>query len=377
MFYFESQNITHFALGLLMYFTMFFSGSFIEKSHSSKKYLWLIPILAMGLNSGLRYDRGIDYMGYFMNFKTFADGDIPGEEPGWHFICNLFYNVLNLEWPFLVLFLSIFLVFSGVVFIKKHSICASFALPLFAYYSLFAENLARWFFAFSFVLLALTVITEDISSKKNLLKGILLLLCAFSIHYGILMAILPIIFIIRRQKVLCKPYTAIILLLLIYLLFSPSVLGNYLNILSYININNRFDNYQDNMKDWISENDEYHLSFTNAIIYIIFIVKGYKVAVTNHKILPYYNVALFGSIISPAMLMLEISTRINYSFTFFQFLIFGYIFKDDLVNSKQHFISFSSCVVILLIFKYILYNSFAVEPEKLLYLWDIAFKVSL
>jgi hypothetical protein len=72
---------------------------------------------------------------------------------------------LGIPYQGFILLCSFILITCGVSFLKKHSEVLLYSLPLFFSVSLLAENLIRWFLGFSFVLLALSALSEGRNIK--------------------------------------------------------------------------------------------------------------------------------------------------------------------------------------------------------------------
>lgn len=366
--YFDDRNIIYFLIYIGMYIVLFLSGYFIDRSRRLKWYMWIIPIFAYALNVGLRFGRGTDYYLYLEDFDRFADGSYPGEEPFFYFLCHFIRDGLGYSWPSAVFIMSFIMMTSGCVLLSSHKGIISYALPLFAYYSSFSEQLSRWFLAFSFVIIGIMFFQKELE-KHNLCIALLLFFCGILFHYGIIIVVLILIIIRKFDTPLLSPPIAVVLMLFTYTFLDSTIFSGYLDKFSFLSINGRFDNYFVDKTRFIKEFENYGLSITDLIIFIIFIYKGATLVNKCKSLVYFYNIALIGVVLSPFMLKYELLLRINYCLTFFMFLLLAYAFYFDF--KKFRFSSFFSLLVALMLLKNIVFSSFSIPGYKLLYIWDV------
>ena len=357
-----------------MFFLLFIGGKSISR-HNDWKY-WLLPIIAFTLNEGLRFARGTDYIVYARVFETHVNGDVINIEPLWHFICWIVGGLLHLPWPAMVFLMSFFMILSSFFYLKEHKNVLCYALPLFAYQAMNAENLARWFFAFSFVLIAISFYENEIDVKKKRLYSLLFLGLALLIHYGIILVEIFVVLLATRKKVLFTPGISVILLILVYLTFSPDLLGNFTNFAYLLNFGGRFDSYTDNISQWVESSEDYSYSYIDLIVSLIYINVGYKLVKKYPQILLAFNVGLIGCILAPFMRTIEMTWRISACLTYFQFIIFAYMMAEKRGFSTMTY-RLQSLVIIFVYLRVLWGGSFKKTSEEVLYLWDVAFNYDL
>lgn len=371
--YLEPANIIYFILRNSMLFILFYWGNKINKNTNSKQY-WqyiFVPLLTFTLNEGLRWGRGIDYNSYYYTFKNIAEhGFNTTNEIGFSLIIQIL-NALGLNFQALVLLMSFTLIFSAIFLLKHYKEAVMFSLPLFATYTLLAENLMRWYFAFSFFIIGLYYLIQ----KKN---NLFLLFCCIgvSIHYASIIYI-PLFYLVSKiKKIPIKPIYACFLFIFIYIFFSQKMMGQFTDFLQQINLGTRFLQYQENAEYWLTDEGKdlsMKLSHTDTINALFVIVLGYKIIKYYRPNLIFiYNITLIGLITAPAMAQIELLARINSVLTLFQYIILAYIFKLILVNKiKVHRFTYIFTWIILLNFiRGFITIPLTTDPNHLLYIWD-------
>lgn len=317
-------------LKTLLFIVFLISGYLLSKSKSNSNYwkIAFLPIITFAVISGLRFGREIDYNAYYFNYTNkLATNEMD-------FFFRLIINIFNyLEIPYyqFVLFCSTFLITSFLYFLNKFQRFTFFILPLFLGL-MGIENLIRWYFAFSFILLALRLLMDS-----RYFLSLLLAIIAFLVHSGIIICILVlIIFYFLINKKILNPNIAFILFTISLFfgstdqLISASSLVNQLHIFD----SSRYSNYTENAVSIASgemNSGVYERSIVNNIrIYISFIFPIYfggryflKNKIKYKKIIWLYNLAVFSIIIMPIFILVEIFNRFSAVLMVFAIIFVG------------------------------------------------------
>ena len=343
-------------------------------------------IIVYTLNEGLRFGRGIDYnlyaKDYFYNVGNsyFVDGDLAFRYVG------IFLQSLGLPFQAFVILMSFFLIFSVVIFIRNVKDCAPFALPsfLFLFYSV-TENLMRWFFGFSFILIGFSYIVADNKSIRNYVFFAVYSIISFFFHYGLILVPIVYIILIQFKRPILKPFFSILLFILVGVFFQPKMLlffKDYLIGIFGFLLEERSSVYTSNIDQWLTSGSSI-LSLSFSIfsskhiigLYIVNIVLGYKLCkYLNKQYIVLYNFFLVGFIIFPAAKQIELLLRYQYLLSIYQFIILGYIIDFYFVSKKvqlNKILYLLSIVVYLYFTLSIVRGWFVYNPEyKHLYIWN-------
>ena len=368
----SDEHIIYLVLKFLTFLIFIFSGKKMSKSKTDTNY-WKIaffPIVAFTLNEGLRWGRGVDYNLYYNTFEQMVNtGLIEGFEPLWTVFIYSIGVLLGLPWQIAVIMMSFFLIWAALFFFKDYRDVLMYVLPLFYIVVNIAETLARWYFAFSFVLLGMALM------NKKKIFWYLCLIGAVAIHYGFIINVLLFYFIEKWKKPILNPYVSLIMMLGMYVLFQPEFLGGMLGMFKFLGNVERYEKYEDNLDYWLTgEGNEYSgISLTVFAIYAITIFYGRKLlSEDNTKLTSVYNFAVVGMILSPALLQIELGVRICSVLSFFYVVIFGYILKQSFShsNNKGALPFVFAFLFLLLILRLEIQKPFELEKDEVLYIWD-------
>lgn len=370
--YFTDYHFIYLGLQLLMYILLGIGGIKLAHARNSKVY-WLVsilPILAFGLNFGLRWGRGVDYNLYYWVYDNILHGlAVENAEPLWKLLVLIVGNIFNIPWAGMVLLMSFFLIFSLVFFIQNYREVAYFALPLFALNVVQSQNLMRWFLAFSFFLIALKYL-EDRSVKYYFIFSI----CSFLIHFGFIIVIIPIYLLSFCKKVVLPPWASVSIFLSSYFLFNRDYMSVLASFVYKLNIGSRFALYQNNAEMWLTgDNLEMMGISTIGIINSIYIIiLGYRMIQKRKNLIFMYNITLVGIVTAPAMAQIELMWRINLIFFLFQFIILSYLFYDyvSLKKSRNALICIITIVVLLLNIRTSVLQPLTAKKNSTYYIWD-------
>lgn len=338
---------------------------------TSKKYFLIIPILLISLNEGLRFGRGTDYNVYYFNYQNIIQGgDVRSNEFLFVMLCKL-NNFLGFPYQGLVLFLSLILIISGAFFLRNHKSIIPFALPLFMVFTIDAENLMRWFTAFSFLLIGVSYLEQN-----KIKEFFIFAVCAFLFHAGIIVVI-PVFWLLHYiKKPLLKPLYSCIIYILIYLFFKTSFMLNFVQYMNVFSGMTQFAGYVENANEWLTGTANFEAQGLNIgiiIMDLIVIKLGYQILTYKSNLTYLYNICLIGTILSPALNQIEILYRICVLFKMFQFVIIAYAVYFFIYNRyKSTTCSVLTWLVILNLVRIHILN-ILIEPytsNSYLYVWD-------
>lgn len=370
--YFTDYHFIYLGLQLLMYILLGVGGMKLAHARNNKLY-WLVsilPILAFGLNFGLRWGRGVDYNLYYWIYNNILHGiTVEDVEPLWKLLVLVVGNVLNLPWSGMVLLMSLFLIFSLVCFMKNYREVAYFALPLFALNAVQSQNLMRWFLAFSFFLIALKYL-EDKSMKYFFIFST----CSFLIHFGFIIIIIPVYLLHFCKKAILPPWASVSIFFSSYFLFNRDYMSVLAGFVYKLNIGSRFALYQNNAEIWLTgDNLEMMGISTIGIVNSIYIIiLGYRMVQKRTNLIFMYNITLVGIVTAPAMAQIELMWRINLIFFLFQFIILSYLFNDyvSLKKCRNTLICIITIGVLLLNIRSSVLQPLTAKKNSTYYIWD-------
>lgn len=363
-----------------MLFSLYHSGKLmsIKRVGLYKAAAW--GIIVFTLNEGLRFGRGIDYNYYAIAFKQNLINHNSTWDPIFLFIANLL-GYLGISWQGYVILMSFTLILSCAIFLNNFRDVSKWAFPLFAIFALPAENLMRWFFGFSFILIGTSYLL-----KRNDIKRIYIFLLFSSIAFFIHFALLPIAVIfyiltyIRRPII--KPLPAIILFFTIGIAFKTSFMEQFVDLMQLFSISERAESYQYQAEYWLTggfagvEKSPFP-KYYELLLFIINVYWGYKLTkIHEHKYTFVYNIFLIGFITFPICHQIELLTRYNNLFCIFQFIILAYIIQfliNDIKrvkNQTRKIAVFFSVLVILNFVRVQIFTPLADTPNHFLYIWD-------
>lgn len=351
-------------------FTTLICGYLYSKDASKKIYL-LIPIIFISLNEGLRFGRGVDYNEYYFNYIDIIKGvDVRINEILFLFLVKS-SNFIFSNYQGLIYMMSLILIVSGVIFLKNHVKVLMFALPLFFIYTLDAENLMRWFTAFSFLLIGISYLF-----KGEIMYYIIYSVISFLFHSGIIVVVPVFLILYYIKRPIIKAFPACLAYIIIYIFFKTSFM---LNLVNYMNIfagMEQFAGYVENADEWLLGTANYvaeKLNIGIVIMDLIIIYIGYKLLQYESKLTFFYNISVFGTLLSPAIYQIEILYRICLLFKLFQFLIVAYSIYYFLCR-KNNLFSYK-LLTLIVVFNLIRVHVFniIIEPyteKSYLYIWD-------
>lgn len=352
-------------------------GNKVAKVTPTKYWLSVFPfILIFSLNEGLRFGRGVDYNGYFFKYYDILLGD-KGlrniSDPVFVGLCHL-NDIVGMPYQGLIFFLSFFLVVAGSFLLREVKDSMAYAFPLFFLFSFPAENLIRWFFAFSFLM-----ISSYFYNNSNYKKAIIFAALALGSHMGI---IIPAFFCFSL-KYLKKPIfslkTSVLLYIGLWTLFTTDAM---LGLVKYINyssifVSDYYSGYIDNADVWLTGNGlgekAINYGIGLALPDIITLILTYYVVRKRPQLTYYANIYIVGALLSAAIYRVEIGYRISVAMKIYQVMFLAVAFKDLLFCKlhKNWILKLGCWILIINIIRvYFLYIYTSYSANEILYIWD-------
>lgn len=368
---------TFFVLRLTVVLLGIIIGNKVAKVTPTKYWLSVFPfILIFSFNEGLRFGRGVDYNGYFFKYYDILLGDkglINISDPVFVGLCHL-NDIVGMPYQGLIFFLSFFLVVAGSFLLREVKDSMAYAFPLFFLFSFPAENLIRWFFAFSFLM-----ISSYFYNNSNYKKAIIFAALALGSHMGI---IIPAFFCFSL-KYLKKPIfslkTSVLLYIGLWTLFTTDAM---LGLVKYINyssifVSDYYYGYIDNADVWLTGNGlgekAINYGIGLALPDIITLILTYYVVRKRPQLTYYANIYIVGALLSAAIYRVEIGYRISVAMKIYQVMFLAVAFKDLLFCKlhKNWILKLGCWILIINIIRvYFLYIYTSYSANEILYIWD-------
>lgn len=367
-------------LFILMLLSLYYSGKLMSIKRMGIYKAAALGIIIFTLNEGLRFGRGIDYNYYAIAFKQNLINHNSTWDPIFLFIANLL-GYLGIPWQGYVILMSFTLILACTIFLKNFRDVTKWAFPLFAIFALPAENLMRWFFGFSFILIGTSYLLKKNDIKQTYIF-ILFSLIAFFIHFALIPVAVIFYILTYIRKPIIKPLPAIILFFIIGIAFKTSFMEQFVDLMQLFSMSERAESYQYQAEYWLTggfagvEKSPFP-NYYELLLFIINVYWGYKlVKIHEHKYTFVYNIFLIGFITFPICHQIELLTRFNNLFCIFQFIILAYIIQfliNDIkrvTNQTKKIAIFFSILVVLNFIRVQIFTPIADTPNHFLYIWD-------
>ena len=376
----DMEFYTFFFLRLLVVILGFKIGKKASVAINNNYFLCVLPfIIAFTLNEGLRFGRGVDYNGYYFKYISilaFETGDRIISDPVFVALCHL-NNFIGLPYQGLVFMFSLILAISGVSLLRDDKNVLLYAFPLFFLHSMPAENLMRWYLAFSFLLIAVYYY-----NKKKLKVALIFAVIAIGSHLAIILIAILLFLIKQIKKPLFNLYISIGIYLLLWLLFSTDTM---LGLVSYVNkigfLSDYYSGYIRNADVWLTgtgQGDEaQNFGIGLALPDILTIFLAYKIMQRHPNVTYFANIYIVGALLAAALMRIELGYRITVVLKLFQCIILAYAFKDFLFTHKRSEIMMKmvSWIIVLNIIRvYFIFIFTDMAIDEVLYIWDSNYK---
>lgn len=372
----DIEFYTLFFLRLLVVIIGFAIGKRVSAATHKNYFQCVLPFIsAFALNEGLRFGRGVDYNGYYFKYLSILGGETGDRiisDPVFIALCHL-NNLLGLPYQGLVFIFSLILAISGVILLKDNKNVLLYAFPLFFLYSMPAENLMRWYLAFSFLLIAVYHY-----NKNNLKTAFVFAVFAIGSHLAISLIVILLFLIKQIKRPLLNPYISIGIYLVLWLLFSTDMmlgLVGYINKISFLS--DYYSGYISNADIWLTGtglgDKAQNFGIGLALPDILTIFLAYKVMWKHPNTTYFGNIYIVGALLAAALMRIELGYRITVVLKLFQCIVLAYAFKDYLFTRKQSevMMKLASWIIVLNIIRvYFVFIFTDMGIDEVLYIWD-------
>lgn len=322
-------------LAFLCFFIFYILGSVISKKSiknplSNSEY-WKyasLMIIAYIVFMGLRYGRLVDYNIYSNVYDMIEIEQKENFEPVFAFLMFCFKKA-GFKYAAFVAFSSLLFVFSFLLYLKNKPEILRLAPLLFLSECFMAENLIKWYFAFSAVLIALYF-----HNKKKLHSYVFFILACF-LHYGMIMVILPFLILLYVPKVLINSKLCCVLFVMVTFMGNINLLGVVEPIIPYLGFNEKLVVYGEQFDELIkgqfgilgiAEKKGLFENIRNIIAFGIPILLAPKMLEKGKITFFELNAFYIGVIIEPIFTQVEVLGRISGCFHFFQLIVCSYVY---------------------------------------------------
>lgn len=380
----DSSHIIYFVLSLLVMLVAFKNGKRLSCLNNVKILNFSPVIVAYTLFAGLRWGRGVDYNIYYYVYQEIGKGYNEGWEPIFYAIVKGF-SFIGFPWQIMVLFMSFLLILSFSLYLKQFNKQLYVILPLLVLNLIDAENLQRWYLAFSFFLICAYSWQNKFHNHKVI--ALLFLIASILTHYGFVMPIM--IFI--GLWVVCKKYNlSPHIICCVYLAcvfsFKTDMMLYFEQYINMFNIGGRFSMYQANTSGWLTgevnalDTSSTIASLSKIVPNILLIYLGaYWLKTENGLKYKYiYVIAVFSIVFSPIASQIELLYRVNSVLTIFKVIMIAILY-DSYRKRKLKKSIISALVLVVFVLKLYTMVSYPLTCNKIdtYFIWDSQGKPTL
>lgn len=380
----DSSHIIYFVLSLLVMLVAFKNGKRLSCLNNVKILNFSPVIVAYTLFAGLRWGRGVDYNIYYYVYQEIGKGYNEGWEPIFYAIVKGF-SFIGFPWQIMVLFMSFLLILSFSLYLKQFNKQLYVILPLLVLNLIDAENLQRWYLAFSFFLICAYSWQNKFHNHKVI--ALLFLIASILTHYGFVMPIM--IFI--GLWVVCKKYNlSPHIICCVYLAcvfsFKTDMMLYFEQYINMFNIGGRFSMYQANTSGWLTgevdalDTSSNIASLSKIVPNILLIYLGaYWMKTENGLKYKYiYVIAVFSIVFSPIASQIELLYRVNSVLTIFKIIMIAILY-DSYRKRKLKKSIISALVLVVFVLKLYTMVSYPLTCNKIdtYFIWDSQGKPTL
>lgn len=375
--HFTENHLIYLTFRILLTLVAIFNAIHISQSKKPVTLKSFIPIIvAYTLYAGLRWGRGVDYNIYYWVYKGIVEGGgREDNEPLFELLVKIF-GLMGLEWKHFVLFMSFFLAIASCTFLRLFKKGLVLIVPFWFLSINDAENLQRWYLAFSFILIGVPHLINE-----NVKKFLIFALLGFLVHYGIVLVLLPLVGIwYFSQKGILSPWISTALYFLGMFLFSTDMMLIFTDFVANVDIGTRFAAYQNDAEGWLTGSNKDYLYRTANILniipslFLIFVGHSYIQQKKDDRLLvTLYHWTMFGVIFLPIALQIELLRRICSPFTIMQYVFLAIISYDILVSKikvKTMVYYICLCVFVYYAIKLVVVYPLSVDKKLTYYIWD-------
>lgn len=349
-------EFTFILLNGMCFLTFLFWGRLLSRAKNEREYFrnGFVLILIYAIVHGLRFGRDIDWNLYYFRYKSIGENlNNEDYEPLFSLICYSLYN-LGIPYHVFIFLQCAFLMFTILVLLRNNRKYAAFVFPLLLPLIHTNDCYIRWWFAISFIFLAI-----DSYINKKTVWAVVWFVCSILIHFGVIV-FAPILFMASYiNKIAVPPKLAILLIVISTFAISLSSFTFLVNISSQLlnyglgGDNAKAETYLMSTQDLINGDfgrlGYYERSISNKIRFLISCVPAIWFM---HKYIDnvkygrfFYNVFVMGAFVKPVFLV-EILDRYASALSFFSCIICGAYFFY--VWNSRHTKSFVVLIITLM-----------------------------
>lgn len=380
----DSSHFIYFVLSLLVMFVAFKNGKRLSCLNNVKILNFSPVIVAYTLFAGLRWGRGVDYNIYYYVYQEIGKGYNAGWEPIFYAIVRG-VSFIGFPWQIMVLFMSFFLILSFSLYLKQFNKQLYVILPLLVLNLIDAENLQRWYLAFSFFLICAYSWQNKFHNHKVI--ALLFLIASILTHYGFVMPIMIFIGLwVVCKKYNLSPHIICCVYLACVFLFKTDMMLYFEQYINMFNIGGRFSMYQANTSGWLTgevdalDTPSNIASLSKIVPNILLIYLGaYWLKTENGLKYKYiYVIAVFSIVFSPIASQIELLYRVNSVLTIFKVIMIAILY-DSYRKRKLKKSIISALVLVVFVLKLYTMVSYPLTCNKIdtYFIWDSQGKPTL
>lgn len=380
----DSSHFIYFVLSLLVMFVAFKNGKRLSCLNNVKILNFSPVIVAYTLFAGLRWGRGVDYNIYYYVYQEIGKGYNAGWEPIFYAIVRG-ASFIGFPWQIMVLFMSFFLILSFSLYLKQFNKQLYVILPLLVLNLIDAENLQRWYLAFSFFLICAYSWQNKFHNHKVI--ALLFLIASILTHYGFVMPIMIFIGLwVVCKKYNLSPHIICCVYLACVFLFKTDMMLYFEQYINMFNIGGRFSMYQANTSGWLTgevdalDTPSNIASLSKIVPNILLIYLGaYWLKTENGLKYKYiYVIAVFSIVFSPIASQIELLYRVNSVLTIFKVIMIAILY-DSYRKRKLKKSIISALVLVVFVLKLYTMVSYPLTCNKIdtYFIWDSQGKPTL
>ena len=380
----DSSHIIYFVLSLLVMYVAYKNGKRLSSLNNVKILSFSPVIVAYTLFAGLRWGRGVDYNIYYYVYQKIGKGYNEGWEPFFYAIVRGL-SFVGFPWQIMVLLMSFLLILAFSLYLKQFNKQLYAILPLLVLNLNDAENLQRWYLAFSFFLICAYSWQNKFHNHKVI--ALCFLIASVLTHYGFAM---PIIIFIGLW-VICKkynlnPHIICCVYLACVFLFKTDMMLYFEQYINMFNIGGRFSMYQANTSGWLTgevdalDSPSNIASLSKIVPNILLIYLGaYWMKTENGLKYKYiYVIAVFSIVFSPIASQIELLYRVNSVLTIFKVIMIAILY-DSYRKRKLNNSIISALILVVFALKLYTMISYPLTCNKIdtYFIWDSQGKPTL
>lgn len=380
----DSSHIIYFVLSLLVMLVAFKNGKRLSCLNNVKILNFSPVIVAYTLFAGLRWGRGVDYNIYYYVYQEIGKGYNEGWEPIFYAIVKGL-SFIGFPWQIMVLFMSFLLILSFSLYLKRFNKQLYVILPLLVLNLIDAENLQRWYLAFSFFLICAYSWQNKFHNHKII--ALLFLIASILTHYGFVMPIMIFIGLwVVCKKYNLSPHIICCLYLACVFLFKTDMMLYFEQYINMFNFGGRFSMYQANASGWLTgevdalDTPSNIASLSKIVPNILLIYLGaYWMKTENSLKYKYiYVIAVFSIVFSPIASQIELLYRVNSVLTIFKVIMIAILY-DSYRKRKLKKSIISALVLVVFVLKLYTMVSYPLTCNKIdtYFIWDSQGKPTL